>query len=115
MGGLTVQHRADGTVVIALEGRMDAETAEALEARLDHVLTCEPNLIVFDLALVEYISSAGIRLILKARTNLNRRGRKVVAAAANPQAQRVFAAIGNLAFDAQIADLAELDQYQPDS
>ncbi len=114
MGGLTVQHRADGTVVITLNGRMDAESAEALESRLDHVLTCEPNLIVFDLAQVEYISSAGIRLILKARTSLNRRGCKVVAAAANPQAQRVFAAIGNLAFDAQIADLAELDQFRPD-
>ena len=101
--------------MITLRGRLDAETSDGIEAQLDYILTSEPTLIAFDLGAVEYISSAGVRLLLKARTQMNRRQRQVVAAAANPQARRVFAAIGNLAFDALIEDLSALDAYLPES
>jgi len=59
------------TTLIALEGRLDTTTAPELEGALkDALKDCEE--FTLDLAKLEYISSAGLRVILAAQKQMNR-------------------------------------------
>ena len=56
-----------------VEGRLDTTTAPELEAALSASLS-GINALVIDLAKLEYISSAGLRVILKAQKLMNMLG-----------------------------------------
>ena len=56
----------EANTVIALAGRLDTVTAPELETELDSLLSEEKEL-VLDMEKLEYISSAGLRVILKAQ------------------------------------------------
>ena len=59
--------------VVTLTGRLDTSTAPALEAALETLLP-EVTTLTFDLAALEYISSAGLRVILRAQKEMTRKG-----------------------------------------
>ncbi|PWC28068.1 STAS domain-containing protein [Teichococcus aestuarii] len=59
-----VEVRAEGATVAVLEGRLDTVTAPLVEARLLALL--EEGAVVADLAAVRYVSSAGLRVLLRA-------------------------------------------------
>ena len=58
---------------IALEGRLDTTTAPELEAELKDALEGITSL-TFDFEKLEYISSAGLRVLLSAQKAMNKRG-----------------------------------------
>lgn len=60
-------------VTLTVSGRLDTTTAPELEAVLDEVLENTKELI-FNLENLEYISSAGLRVILKAQKSMNTKG-----------------------------------------
>ncbi|MCQ2474906.1 MAG: STAS domain-containing protein [Clostridia bacterium] len=64
-------------LVLALEGRLDTTTAPDLEALLKEELDGVDSL-VFDFAKLEYISSAGLRVILSAQKQMNKQGKMVI-------------------------------------
>ena len=64
----------NGRVTLALSGRLDTVTAPELEAALDKVLG-DTNDLCFDFSELEYISSAGLRLLLKAQKIMNTKGK----------------------------------------
>ncbi len=63
---------------VALEGRMDTSTAPELEAVLKNHLDDIEELTI-DMAELEYLSSAGLRVLLGAQKTMNRQGRMTVA------------------------------------
>ena len=60
-----------------LEGRLDTTTAPQLEAELDQSLAGVTEL-KLDFAALEYLSSAGLRVLLSAQKTMNRQGRMVI-------------------------------------
>ena len=70
-------NRSGSKLTLALTGRLDTVTAPQLETVLDEQLKGIAEL-VFDLAMLEYISSAGLRLLLKAQKLMNRQGSMLV-------------------------------------
>ena len=60
-------------VTLTVSGRLDTTTAQELETALDEVLGQAKDL-VFDLTNLAYISSAGLRVILKAQKIMNTKG-----------------------------------------
>ena len=60
-------------VTLVVSGRLDTQTAPELENELDAVL---PGLkeLTFDMTNLEYVSSAGLRVILKAQKAMNTQG-----------------------------------------
>ena len=56
-----------------VSGRLDTTTAPELEKELDSILA-ETKELVFNLSGLEYISSAGLRVILKAQKVMNTQG-----------------------------------------
>ena len=62
---------------LALEGRLDTTTAPQLEAEVKEGLDGIESL-VFDFENLEYISSAGLRMLLFAQKTMNKQGSMVV-------------------------------------
>ena len=71
------QTNENGNVTLALSGRLDTVTAPELEAVLDKVLKSAEEL-CFDFTDLEYISSAGLRILLKAQKTMNTKGKMKV-------------------------------------
>lgn len=63
----------DKTVTLALSGRLDTTTAPELEKATDETIPFADELI-FNFENLEYISSAGLRVILKAQKAMNQKG-----------------------------------------
>lgn len=62
-----------GALNVKIEGRVDTTTAPALETELKASFdSCES--LVLDFAQVEYISSAGLRVLLSAQKVMSRKG-----------------------------------------
>lgn len=64
-------------LTLALEGRLDTSTAPQLEAELKKSIDGKEKL-VFDLTNLEYISSAGLRVLLSTQKIMNRQGSMIV-------------------------------------
>lgn len=65
------------TLTLALTGRLDTSTAPQLEAELRDSLPGISSLIL-DFQALEYLSSAGLRVILTAQKTMNRQGSMVI-------------------------------------
>ena len=71
---MTIEQKKEGNaLLLALEGRLDTTTAPQLEAALKEALPGVEAL-TFDLEKLEYISSAGLRVLLSAQKTMNRQG-----------------------------------------
>jgi len=67
----------EGAVLIRLEGRIDAASTPVLENKIRALLDTKDR-ILFDFAKVDYLSSAGLRLLLSATKKLKSRGGHLV-------------------------------------
>lgn len=71
---MNITKNLDGTILeILLEGRLDTTTAPKLEAELRDSMNGMTELI-FDFDKLDYISSAGLRVLLSAQKVMNRQG-----------------------------------------
>lgn len=64
-------------LTVALEGRLDTATAPQLEAELNQSIGGVEKLL-FDFAVLEYLSSAGLRVLLGAQKIMNKQGEMIV-------------------------------------
>ena len=71
---MTIERKINGeSATLIVSGRLDTQTAPELEAELDAVLSGLKEL-TFDMTNLEYVSSAGLRVILKAQKAMNAQG-----------------------------------------
>lgn len=70
---LNIEKKISDVNTIVLSGRLDTVTAPQLEAELEKILS-DSDALVLDMANLEYISSAGLRVILKAQKAMNTKG-----------------------------------------
>ena len=71
---MTIEKKINGeAVTLIVSGRLDTQTAPELEKELDSILSGLKEL-TFDFANLEYVSSAGLRVILKAQKAMNAQG-----------------------------------------
>lgn len=71
---MTIESKKDaGNLTLTITGRLDTVTAPKLEETLKGSYNGVTDL-VFDLAKLEYISSAGLRVLLSAQKTMNKQG-----------------------------------------
>ncbi len=71
---MNISKKMNGTeLVVTLEGRLDTTTSPNLEAELKQSMDGAESL-VMDVAALEYISSAGLRVLLSAHKAMSRKG-----------------------------------------
>lgn len=90
---MTVDKNLEGSkLTLVLEGRLDTVTSPALEAELKQSLNDVTEL-VFDFSKLEYISSAGLRVLLASQKIMNKQGSMVIRQV-NEEIMEVFEVTG---------------------
>ena len=71
---MTIENKRNGeSAILVVAGRLDTQTAPELEKELDATFPGLKDL-TFDMTGLEYVSSAGLRVILKAQKIMNAQG-----------------------------------------
>ena len=66
---LKIEKKNENPVILALTGRLDTSTAPQLETEISDLLSTQ-TAVTLDMDKLEYISSAGLRVILKTQKAL---------------------------------------------
>ena len=98
-------------VNVKLSGSLDTATAPELERKLAPILARPIDEIVFDLAGLKFVSSAGLRIFSMARNQLKAKGGQVIFINMQPQIKEVFEIIKALPGLSIFKDIAEFDKY----
>ena len=86
--------KAEGSALtVKVSGRMDTTTAPQLEAALKEQMGNTEELIL-DFSDLEYISSAGLRVLLSAQKRMNARGGSMRVTGANEIVKEIFDVTG---------------------
>lgn len=80
------------TNTLAVEGRLDTTTAPQLEQEVAGLIG-NTELLIFDFKSLEYISSAGLRVLLSTQKKISRTG-KMIVKNVNDEVMEVFEVTG---------------------
>ena len=103
--------KSQGVFIISPEGSLDTDTYPILEEKVDLILDTSPDMLIFDLEKLDYISSMGVRVIAKAKKSLKKNEGKVVLLNLQPQIRKVFEIIKALPSEQIFESVEELDRY----
>lgn len=108
---IKIENREAGTCLVALEGRLDATTYLSLEAKMDALLGSKTRALMLDLGQLSYISSAGVRVILKARKTIAANRGAFLMLNLQPQIRKVFEIVNALPNTPIFESIEEADRY----
>src|SRR5262245_34016472 len=98
-------------VTLVLDGNLDNSTAASFETKLMPALAAKPAQVIFDLARLKFVTSAGIRLFFIAIKQQKQHGGQASFVNLQPQIKEVFAIMGDIPDMRIFRDQAELDSY----
>ena len=84
----------EGAVVLSVDGRIDASTAPQLEEELSNMIQQGEENILLNLAGVSYISSGGLRVLLKTNKELHKNGGNLILCSLNTDVHKVIKLAG---------------------
>ena len=96
---------------VGLAGALNTDTAPGFEEQLQAVIDDAYSLTVLDMKELDYISSAGLRVIFKAAKQSKAAGNRLAAANRKPHIDKVFEILKALPDMAVFANDQELDDY----
>jgi anti-sigma B factor antagonist len=108
---VTSKQKMAGVYILSPSGRLDTSTFPLLEERVEMVLKEKPHTLVFDMEMLDYISSMGVRVIAKAQKTMKAYHGRVVLLNLQPQIQKVFDIIKALPSQQVFSTMEELDDY----
>ena len=89
-----IQKEENGIVCIEIIGRLDADSSPEAEKVVKDAIKDQTNRILFNLASLEYLSSAGLRVLLGAAKEMRRKDGKIVLCALNEFVKEIFEVSG---------------------
>ena len=96
---------------LALKGALNTDTAQDFEVSLQDAISTGMQLTVLDMKELDYISSAGLRVIFKAAKEVKASEREFSAANRQPHIEKVFEILKALPDMAVFANDEEMDEY----
>lgn len=96
---------------VALAGALNTDTAPGFDQELQTIVAKGMDLTVLDMKELDYISSAGLRVIFKAAKQTKAAGHRLAAANRKPHIDKVFEILKALPDMAVFANDQELDDY----
>jgi len=103
--------RGPGVIIVSPIGSIDAHTYSVLDEKMDEILKQQPDIIIFDMEFADYISSTGIRVLLKTKKALKKTDGRMVFMNLQPQIQKVFDILKAIPTLKVFASIEELDNY----
>ena len=90
---MTINKMQNGAALtVAIEGRLDTTTAPQVEGEIEEAIAQHPGAeVMFDASRLDYISSAGLRVLMRVRKKL---GRPVTVRDVSPEVYEIFETTG---------------------
>jgi stage II sporulation protein AA (anti-sigma F factor antagonist) len=88
------QEQTGDVVIVKITGRLDSAAAQPAEEGFSRVLGTSPSRLAIDLSRLEYISSAGLRVLLVVAKKMQQGQGKVVLFGLVPNVREVFSISG---------------------
>ena len=96
---------------ISIGGSLDSNTAPQLQQSIDAEVNNSVKTIILDFKNLDFLSSAGLRVIFKTKKQMNSNGGKFIMVNLQPQIKKVFEIIKALDGMTVFKDQDELDEY----
>lgn len=87
------ERREGGRLILEVKGRLDSVTARQMEEALSQALESAGELL-FDFTGLEYISSAGLRVLLNAHKKMESKEGRMAVTGVNEEVNEVFVITG---------------------
>ena len=87
---MTVVTKNNGVFIIEPDSRLDTNTSPEIEQKITEAVESGETKVIFDFANTDYISSAGLRVVLKTAKILKPKGGHVVLCNSNEQIDEVL-------------------------
>ena len=84
------KNNVNGAKVMAINGKIDTLTSPTLQESIMAEIANKPQKLILDLTEVNYISSAGLRVLLIAQKSLKPNGGEVILIGANESLKNIF-------------------------
>ncbi len=85
-----LQETVNGVTIVSITERLDSNTSPQCEAQLVTIIDGGARKLVIDFSSLDYVSSAGLRVLLMAAKKLKSVDGKIVIAALRPHIREVF-------------------------
>ncbi|MGH2270823.1 STAS domain-containing protein [Anaerohalosphaeraceae bacterium U12dextr] len=108
---IKLQQIDKNTVKIILVGQINSDTYEALDHQIQELIQKKISTVILDLADVDFISSAGVGAIIKAKMSMMRYYGELALVNPQPQIRKVFDIMKLLPAMNVFANIQELDEY----
>ena len=96
---------------ISLAGSLDTDTASQLQDKIDHEIDSTVHMVIMDLKRLEFLSSAGLRVIFKTKKLMESHHGKFMLLNLQPQVRKVFDIIKALDGMNVFKNEEEMDEY----
>ena len=106
-----VDHDKPGVCKIQLKGRLDTNTSPSLESTQNELLSGEYSLLIYDMTNLEYISSAGLRVIFKGTKQIRDNNGRAGVMNLQPQIRKVFDIVKAMPDVPIFENDVEMDEY----
>ncbi len=86
--------KEDGVLIVSPHGRIDTKNADEIQLEMDPEIASEAGPLVIDFQGVTFLSSAGLRVVLRIAKSLNRQDREFAMASLNRSVRDVVEVSG---------------------
>lgn len=108
---VNVEKRGEGVFYVSINGSLDFDSYVEVQAAIKPLLESATKVIMVNMKNVDYISSVGIGVILKAKIFMEEKGGKFIMVELKPQVQTVFEIIKALPSMQIFENMKEVDDY----
>jgi anti-sigma B factor antagonist len=102
-----IEEKQSGINIFRLNGRLDSNTSQGFEQKLFEAISDGTKSMVVDFKDLDYISSAGLRVILKATKAIKREDGRIMLCSMQDYVKEVFEIAG---FDSFLPIVATMDE-----
>lgn len=96
---------------VSLAGSLDTDTANQLQEKIDHEIDSSVHMVIMDLKRLQFLSSAGLRVIFKTKKKMDEHHGKFLLLNLQPQVRKVFDIIKALDGMNVFKSQEEMDEY----
>jgi anti-sigma B factor antagonist len=108
---MKIDEELPGKYKVALSGRLDTDTVAEFDTQIASVLEKNPPILVFDMAGLEFISSAGISALFRVQKHVRSAGGQTLLLQLQPQVSKVLEIVRTVDLKSVFRNVAELEGY----
>ena len=108
---VTAVKKTDGVFILCPEGPIDGETYQILQKSVDALIKPTPKALIFDMKGVNYISSMGLKVILRTKEAIEQLGGSMLLINLRPQISKVFDIVKAVPAQNIFSSVEEMDRY----